>query len=107
MFVNNLLDKTEEFMIFFKGNDKYILLDKVVFEIAKNDVTWLFKVYLDRINIIKNNNITDYMKNKYEDIDLICLEGNLFVNEKFIRCMLFELVENNILEFEDDIYKIK
>lgn len=107
MFVNNLLDETEDFMTFEKNNNKYILLEKVVFEIAKSDVTWLFKVYLDKFNILKDDTITDYMKNKYKGIDLVCVDGNLFLNEKFIRFMLLELVENNILYFEDNTYMIK
>lgn len=107
MFVDELFDKTEDYMTLFKNNEKYILFDKFVFELTKNNMSWLFKVYLEKFNILKDENITNYMKEKYFDIDLICENGNLFVNKNLVNAIINELIENKMILLEGNTYKIK
>ena len=73
-------------------------------------MTWLFKVYLDQnYNILKEDNLTDYIKDKYKDIDLKVRNenGNVFLNKYVMYVMLTEVEENNKVVYENGKFNLK
>ncbi len=108
-YVDNLINNTPDFMMLDKDNEKYILLDRLVVDLSENAMPWLFKVYLQKqYNILQEDNISDYMKQKYEGIDIVNKDGNLFFNDKMISAILKELEDNSQLEYlkEENTYKL-
>ena len=109
-YINNLKNKIPEFMIKEKNNKKYILLDFLANEVSRNSMSWLFKIYLEqKYKILKDDNITNYIKNKYKDYnpDIINYNGNLFLNDDLIEIILIELYEDNQLKKENNVYILK
>ena len=69
-YIDRLISDTPDFMMI-NDDESYVLLDRLVVDLSENAMTWLFKVYLDQnYNILKEDNLTDYIKDKYKDIDL-------------------------------------
>ena len=109
-YINNLKNKIPEFMIKEKNNKKYILLDFLANEVSGNSMSWLFKIYLEqKYKILKDDNITNYIKNKYKDYnpDIINYNGNLFLKDDLIEIILIELYEDNQLKKENNVYILK
>ena len=108
-YINKLINDTPDFMII-NDDERYILLDRLVVDLSENAMSWLFKVYLDNnYNIIKNDNLTDYIKNKYKDISLKIKNdnGNIFLNKDVIYVILKELEENNQVLYENEKFNLK
>ena len=108
-YIDKLINDTPDFMII-NDDESYILLDRLVVDLSENAMPWLFKVYLDNnYNIIKNDNLTDYIKNKYKDISLKIKNdnGNIFLNKDVIYVILKELEENNQVVYENEKFNLK
>ena len=60
-------------------------------------------------NILKEDNLTDYIKDKYKDIDLKVRNenGNVFLNKDVIYVILKELEENNQVVYENEKFNLK
>lgn len=108
-YIDKLINDTPDFMII-NDDERYILLDRLVVDLSENAMPWLFKVYLDNnYNIIKDDNLTDYIKNKYKDISLKIKNdnGNIFLNKDVIYVILKELEENNQVVYENEKFNLK
>ena len=108
-YIDKLINDTPDFMII-NDDESYILLDRLVVDLSENAMPWLFKVYLDNnYNIIKDDNLTDYIKNKYKDISLKIKNdnGNIFLNKDVIYVILKELEENNQVVYENEKFNLK
>lgn len=108
-YIDKLINETPDFMII-NDDESYILLDRLVVNLSENAMPWLFKVYLDNnYNIIKDDNLTDYIKNKYKDISLKIKNdnGNIFLNKDVIYVILKELEENNQVVYENEKFNLK
>ena len=69
-YIDKLINDTPDFMLI-NDDESYVLLDRLVVDLSENAMTWLFNVYLDQnYNILNEDNLTDYIKDKYKDIDL-------------------------------------
>ena len=57
----------------------------------------------------KEDNLTDYIKDKYKDIDLKVRNenGNVFLNKDVIYVILKELEENNQVVYENEKFNLK
>lgn len=107
-YIDKLIKDTPDFMII-NDDQKYVLLDRLVVDLSENAMPWLFKVYLDQnYNILKEDNLTDYIKNKYKDIDLKvkCENGNLFLNKEVIYVILKELEDNKQVVYEKEKFNL-
>lgn len=85
-YIDKLIENTPDFMII-NDDEKYVLLDRLVVDLSENAMPWLFKVYLEQnYNILKDDNLTDYIKNKFKDINLKVKNenGNVFLNKDVI-----------------------
>ena len=103
-YIDKLINDTPDFMLI-NDDESYVLLDRLVVDLSENAMAWLFKVYLDQnYNILKEDNLTDYIKDKYKDIDLKVRNenGNVFLNKDVIYVILKELEENNQVVYENE-----
>nr|WP_294575406.1 hypothetical protein [uncultured Romboutsia sp.] len=108
-YIDKLIENTPDFMII-NDDEKYVLLDRLVVDLSENAMPWLFKVYLEQnYNILKNDNLTDYIKNKYKDIKLKVKNenGNIFLNKYVIYIILKELEENNQVVYENEKFNLR
>lgn len=108
-YIDKLINDTPDFMII-NDDESYVLLDRLVVDLSENAMPWLFKVYLDNnYNILKEDNLTDYIKDKYKDIDLKVRNenGNVFLNKGVMYVILKELEENNQVVYEDGKFNLK
>ena len=108
-YIDKLINDTPDFMII-NDDESYVLLDRLVVDLSENAMPWLFKVYLDtNYNILKEDNLTDYIKDKYKDIDLKVRNdnGNVFLNKDVMYVILKELDDNNQVVYEDGKFNLK
>ena len=108
-YIDKLINDTPDFMII-NDDESYILLDRLVVDLSENAMPWLFKVYLDNnYNILKEDNLTDYIKSKYKDIDLKVRNenGNVFLNKDVMYVIIKELEDNNQVVYEDGKFNLK
>ena len=108
-YIDKLISDTPDFMII-NDDESYVLLDRLVVDLSENAMPWLFKVYLDNnYNILREDNLTDYIKDKYKDIDLKVRNenGNVFLNKGVMYVILKELEENNQVVYEDGKFNLK
>ena len=108
-YIDKLINDTPDFMII-NDDESYVLLDRLVVDLSENAMPWLFKVYLDQnYNILKEDNLTDYIKDKYKDIDLKVKNenGNVFLNKDVMYVILKELEENNQVVYENEKFNLK
>ena len=108
-YIDKLINDTPDFMLI-NDDEKYVLLDRLVVDLSENAMPWLFKVYLDQnYNILKEDNLTDYIKDKYKDINLKVKNenGNVFLNKDVIYVILKELEENNQVVYENEKFNLK
>ena len=108
-YIEKLIENTPDFMII-NDDEKYVLLDRLVVDLSENAMPWLFKVYLEQnYNILKNDNLTDYIRNKYKDINLKVKNenGNVFLNKDVIYIILKELEENNQVVYENEKFNLR
>lgn len=108
-YIDKLINDTPDFMLI-NDDESYVLLDRLVVDLSENAMPWLFKVYLDnKYNILKEDNLTDYIKDKYNDIDLKVRNenGNVFLNKGIMYVILKELEENNQVVYENEKFNLK
>ena len=108
-YIEKLIENTPDFMII-NDDEKYVLLDRLVVDLSENAMPWLFKVYLEQnYNILKDDNLTDYIKNKFKDIKLKVKNenGNIFLNKYVIYIILKELEENNQVVYENEKFNLR
>lgn len=108
-YIEKLIENTPDFMII-NDDEKYVLLDRLVVDLSENAMPWLFKVYLEQnYNILKDDNLTDYIKNKFKDINLKIKNenGNIFLNKYVIYIILKELEENNQVVYENEKFNLR
>ena len=108
-YIDKLINDTPDFMMI-NDDENYVLLDRLVVDLSENAMPWLFKVYLDQnYNILKEDNLTDYIKDKYKDIDLKVRNenGNVFLNKDVIYVILKELEENNQVVYENEKFNLR
>ena len=108
-YIDKLINDTPDFMLI-NDYEIYVLLDRLVVDLSDNAMPWLFKVYLDKnYNILKDDNLTEYIKEKYSDIDLKIKNdnGNIFFNKNVIYIILKELEENNQAVYENEKFNLK
>ena len=108
-YIDKLINDTPDFMMI-NDDESYVLLDRLVVDLSENAMPWLFKVYLDQnYNILKEDNLTDYIKDKYQDIDLKVRNenGNVFLNKDVIFVILKELEENNQVVYENEKFNLR
>ncbi|HJG96838.1 MAG TPA: hypothetical protein K8V90_07050 [Romboutsia timonensis] len=108
-YIEKLIENTPDFMII-NDDEKYVLLDRLVVDLSENAMPWLFKVYLEQnYNILKDDNLTDYIKNKFKDINLKVKNenGNVFLNKDVIYIILKELEENNQVVYENEKFNLR
>lgn len=108
-YIDKLIDDTPDFMII-NDDEKYVLLDRLVVDLSENAMPWLFKVYLEQnYNILKDDNLTDYIKNKFKGINLKIKNenGNVFLNKDVIYIILKELEENNQVVYENEKFNLR
>lgn len=108
-YIDKLIENTPDFMII-NDDEKYVLLDRLVVDLSENAMPWLFKVYLEQnYNILKDDNLTDYIKNKFKDINLKVKNenGNVFLNKDVIYIILKELEENNQVVYENEKFNLR
>ena len=101
-YIDKLINDTPDFMMI-NDDESYVLLDRSVVDLSENAMPWLFKVYLDQnYNILKEDNLTDYIKDKYKDIDLKVRNenGNVFLNKDVMYVILKELEDNSQVVYE-------
>lgn len=104
-YIEKLIEDTPDFMRIEKDDGIYLLLDYVVTSISSNAMAWLFKVYLDKnYNIIVEDKLTKHIKEKYSDreLNIINLNGNLFLNKAVIGVILEELEISNQGEYNKE-----
>ena len=108
-YIEKLIENTPDFMNI-NDDEKYVLLDRLVVDLSENAMPWLFKVYLEQnYNILKDDNLTDYIKNKFKDINLKVKNenGNVFLNKDVIYIILKELEENNQVVYENEKFNLR
>lgn len=108
-YIDRLINDTPDFMLI-NDDEIYVLLDRIVVDLSENAMPWLFKVYLDKnYNILKDDNITDYIKDKYSHIDLKIKNdnGNIFFNKNLIYIILKELEAKNQVVYENEKFNLK
>ena len=108
-YIEKLIENTPDFMII-NDDEKYVLLDRLVVDLSENAMPWLFKVYLEQnYNILKDDNLTDYIKNKFKDINLKVENENrnIFLNKDVIYIILKELEENNQVVYENEKFNLR
>ena len=104
-YIEKLIENTPDFMII-NDDEKYVLLDRLVVDLSENAMPWLFKVYLEQnYNILKDDNLTDYIKNKFKDINLKVKNEN--GNKYVIYIILKELEENNQVVYENEKFNLR
>ena len=70
----------------------------------------MFKVYLDNnCNILKEDNLTDYIKDKYKDIDLKVRNENrnVFLKKDAMYVIFKELEENSQVVYEEGKFNLR
>ena len=108
-YIDKLINDTPDFMMI-NDDESYVLLDRLVVDLSENAMPWLFKVYLDQnYNILKEDNLTDYIKDKYKDINLKVKNenGNVFLNKDVIYVILKELEDNSQVVYENGKFNLR
>ena len=108
-YIDKLINDTPDFMMI-NDDESYVLLDRLVVDLSENAMAWLFKVYLDQnYNILKEDNLTDYIKDKYKDIDLKVRNenGNVFLNKDVMYVILKELEDNSQVVYENGKFNLR
>ena len=108
-YIDKLINDTPDFMMI-NDDESYVLLDRLVVDLSENAMPWLFKVYLDQnYNILKEDNLTDYIKDKYKDTNLKVRNenGNVFLNKDVMYVILKELEENNQVVYENEKFNLR
>ena len=108
-YIDKLISDTPNFMMII-DEESYVLLDRLVVDLSENAMPWLFKVYLDtNYNILKEDNLTDYIKDKYKDVDLKVRNdnGNVFLNKGVMYVILKELEDNGQVAYENGKFNLK
>nr|WP_288248711.1 hypothetical protein [uncultured Romboutsia sp.] len=108
-YIDKLINDTPDFMMI-NDDESYVLLDRLVVDLSENAMPWLFKVYLDQnYNILKEDNLTDYIKDKYKDIDLKVRNenGNVFLNKDVMYVILKELEDNSQVVYENGKFNLR
>ena len=108
-YIDKLINDTPDFMLI-NDDESYVLLDRLVVDLSEYAMTWLFKVYLDNnYNILREDNLTDYIKDMYSDISLKVRNenGNVFLNKDVMYVILKELEENNQVVYENEKFNLK
>ena len=108
-YIDRLISDTPDFMMI-NDDESYVLLDRLVVDLSENAMPWLFKVYLDNnYNILREDNLTDYIKDKYSDISLKVWNENgiVFLNKDVMYVILKELEENNQVVYENEKFNLK
>ena len=108
-YIDKLINDTPDFMLI-NDDESYVLLDRLVVDLSENAMAWLFKVYLDQnYNILKEDNLTDYIKDKYKDIDLKVRNenGNVFLNKDVMYVILKELEDNSQVVYENGKFNLR
>ena len=108
-YIDRLISDTPDFMMI-NDDESYVLLDRLVVDLSENAMPWLFKVYLDNnYNILREDNLTDYINDKYSDISLKVRNenGNVFLNKDVMYVILKELEENNQVVYENEKFNLK
>ena len=108
-YIDRLISDTPDFMMI-NDDESYVLLDRLVVDLSENAMPWLFKVYLDNnYNILREDNLTDYIKDMYSDISLKVRNenGNVFLNKDVMYVILKELEENNQVVYENEKFNLK
>ena len=100
-YIDKLINDTPDFMLI-NDDESYVLLDRLVVDLSENAMPWLFKVYLDQnYNILKEDNLTDYIKDKYKDINLKVKNenGKLTILENINGALPKATVENIVKKY--------
>ena len=108
-YIDKLINDTPDFMII-NDDESYVLLDRLVVDLSENAMPWLFKVYLDNnYNILREDNLTDYIKDKYSDFDLKVRNdnGNVFLNKGVMYVILKELEDNGQIAYDNGKFNLK
>ena len=108
-YIDKLINDTPDFMMI-NDDESYVLLDRLVVDLSENAMPWLFKVYLEQnYNILKEDNLTDYIKDKYKDIDLKVRNenGNVFLNKDVMYVILKELEDNSQVVYENGKFNLR
>ena len=108
-YIDRLISDTPDFMMI-NDDESYVLLDRLVVDLSENAMPWLFKVYLDNnYNILREDNLTDYIKDKYKDIDLKVRNenGNVFLNKDVMYVILKELEDNSQVVYENGKFNLR
>lgn len=105
LFILNLIKDTPEFMIINQYNEDYIVFDRFVMSLSDKAMPWLVKVYLEeKYNILKNDNFTFDIRNKYNSLSLrlINSNGNLFFNKDALCALLIELEQHGQVKYNEE-----
>lgn len=105
VFINKLINEAPEFMKIKEDGEIYIVIDYLVNKLSDKAMPWLFKIYLDKkFNIIVEEKLTEYIKEKYADekLKIVDINGNLFLNKGVMGVILKELEESNEGEYNEE-----
>jgi len=105
LFIEKIKKDAPDFLIIKEKNEVYISFDYFVNSLSDKSMPWLFKVYLDKnFNIIVEDEITKYAKEKYNEYSLKIkdINGNIFLNKDLMIIILNELNESNQLEYNEE-----
>ena len=103
LFIDKIINDAPDFLIVRESNEVYLSFDYFVNNLSYKAMPWLFKVYLDKkFNLIVEDRITEYAKNKYSkyNLKITDLNGNIFLNKDLMSIILNELNELNQLEYD-------
>lgn len=103
-FFNKTLKNAPDFLIIKEGNEIFLSFDYFVNRLSDKAMPWLFKVYMDKkFNIIVEDEITDYIKNKFSTYNMKIknVNGNIFLNKDLIIVILTELIELDQIEYDE------
>lgn len=105
LFIEKITKDAPDFLIIKEKNKVYLSFDYFVNNLSDKAMPWLFKVYLDKkFNIIAEDKITKYSKEKYSEYSLKIkdINGNIFLNTDLMSIILNELNEANQLEYNEE-----
>lgn len=109
-FIDKLIVESPNYMVVLNKNERYLLFDRFVSSLSENAMPWLFKVYLEqKYNILKEDQLTEYIRNKYRGLELniLNINGNLFFNKNLMCTILNELELQNQIIFNQKTSEIK
>ncbi|MEF9991902.1 MAG: hypothetical protein RR765_07390 [Peptostreptococcaceae bacterium] len=104
-FIDKLINDVPEFMKIEEDGEIYLFIDYLINNLNDKAMSWLFKVYLDKkFNIIVEDKLTEYIKVKYDDenLKIVNVNGNLFLNKGAIRVILKELEISSEGEYNEE-----